>query len=182
MNLKKPSKQDLLQSVSKTIPDVIAPDLKILFCGINPGLYTAWSENHFGRPGNRFWKTLYAAGFTDRLFHPSEQFKLLTLGYGITNVVARTTATAVELSPEEYTAGGIILAQKVRTYKPQCLAVLGVEAYRKAFRRPKATVGKQHEIIENTTIWVLPNPSGLNAHYQLDSLTKLFTELKNEIT
>lgn len=180
MSSQKPSKNDLQNAISKKVPDIIAPHLTILFCGINPGLYTAWSGHHFGRPGNRFWKTLYNAGFTDRLFHPSEQLEMLKLGYGITNVVERASATAAELTSEELIDGGNILTEKVIMNKPRYLAVLGVEAYRKAFGRPKAKIGKQAEMIGDTIIWVLPNPSGLNAHYQLDGLMNVFAELKKE--
>ena len=177
----RPSKQDLQNAISKKVPDVIAPNLTILFCGINPGLYTAWSGHHFGRPGNRFWKTLFNAGFTGKLFQPSEQWELLKIGYGITNVVARPSATAAELTPEEFIQGGNILTEKIILYKPRYLAVLGVEAYRKAFGRPKAKVGKQEEMIGGTIIWVLPNPSGLNAHYQLNGLSVVFSELRQAI-
>lgn len=180
MSSQKPSKNDLQNAISKKVPDIIAPHLTILFCGINPGLYTAWSGHHFGRPGNRFWKTLYNAGFTDRLFHPSEQLEMLKLGYGITNVVERASATAAELTSEELIDGGNILTEKVIMYKPRYLAILGVQAYRKAFGRPKAKIGKQAEMIGDTIIWVLPNPSGLNAHYQLDGLMNVFAELKKE--
>jgi double-stranded uracil-DNA glycosylase len=159
------------------VPDVIAPDLDVLFCGINPGLYTAAVQQHFGRPGNRFWPTLYRAGFTPRLFQPSEQRELLKLGYGITNVVARATAAADELSREELLEGGRLLVRKVKRYKPRYLAIVGVGAYRTAFERPKAKMGLQEETIGETRVWVLPNPSGLNANYQADALVELFAEL-----
>jgi double-stranded uracil-DNA glycosylase len=157
---------------------VIAPDLSVLFCGINPGLYTAAVQQHFGRPGNRFWPTLYRAGFTPRLFAPSEQWELLKLGYGITNVVARATAAADELSREELLEGGRSLARRVKKYKPRYLAIVGIGAYRTAFERPKAKLGLQEEPIGATRVWVLPNPSGLNANYQADALVGLFAELR----
>jgi TDG/mug DNA glycosylase family protein len=160
------------------VTDVIAPGLTVLFCGINPGLYTAWSGHHFAGPGNRFWPTLHAAGFTDRRLHPSEEGALLARGYGVTNVVARATATAAELAPEEYVAGGRALARKVRRYRPRVLAVLGVGAYRTAFARPRATVGEQPERLGGARVWVLPNPSGLNANYQRDDLARLFRALR----
>jgi TDG/mug DNA glycosylase family protein len=160
------------------VPDVIAPDLRVLFCGINPGLYTAATGYHFARPGNRFWPALYAAGFTRRLLTPDEEHELLEDGYGITNVVARATATAAELSAEEYVEGGRRLKSKVRRYRPKFIAVLGVGAYRTAFDRPKATLGLQPEAIGETAVWVLPNPSGLNAHYQPKDLARLFRELR----
>ena len=178
MDKTKPTREDLLNAKDKLVPDVIDNNLQILFCGINPGLYTAWASQHFGRPGNRFWKTIHTAGFTPRLFHPSEQYELLKLGYGVTNVVARASATAAELTKEELIEGGNILTEKILIYKPRMLAVLGLEAYRKAFHRAKAKVGKQEEMIGDTIIWVLPNPSGLNANYQLDGLTKVFKELR----
>lgn len=157
---------------------MIAPDLDVLFCGINPGLYTAAVQQHFGRPGNRFWPTLFGAGFTPRLFHPSEQYELLKLGYGITNVVARATAAADELSREELLEGGRLLVRRVKKFKPRYLAVVGMGAYRTAFERPKAKLGLQEEPIGETRVWVLPNPSGLNANYQADALVALFAELR----
>lgn len=160
------------------MPDVVAPDLRVLFCGINPGLYTAAVGHHFARPGNRFWPALYAASFTDRLLSPFEERQLLKLGYGITNVVERATATAAELSTEEFIEGGRRLQIKVKKFRPRFLAVLGVGAYRTAFAQPKATLGLQPELIANTHVWVLPNPSGLNAHYQPKDLARLFSELR----
>lgn len=160
---------------------MIAPDLDVLFCGINPGLYTAAVQQHFGRPGNRFWPTLHRAGFTPRLFHPSEQYELLKLGYGITNVVARATAAADELLRDELLEGGRALTRRVKKYKPRVLAVVGVGAYRTAFERPKAKLGLQEETIGETRVWVLPNPSGLNANYPADALVELFRELRRWI-
>jgi TDG/mug DNA glycosylase family protein len=176
--VKKPTRADLLAAAGKTVPDVIGLGLKVLFCGINPGLYTAAIGHHFGRPGNRFWPTLHAAGFTPGLFDPSEEQELLPLGYGITNVVARATAAADELTDDEYRAGGVILSEKVKQLKPVLLAVLGVGAYRVAFAKPKAAVGEQPDRIGDTRVWVLPNPSGLNAHYQTDALARVFRELR----
>lgn len=135
-------------------------------------------QQHFGRPGNRFWPVLHRAGFTPRLFHPSEQYELLKLGYGITNVVARATAAADELTREELVEGAKVLTRKVTKYAPRFLAVVGVGAYRTAFARPKAKLGLQPQTIGATKIWVLPNPSGLNANYQADELVKLFEELR----
>jgi len=172
---------DLEAARDKTLPDVIAPDLDVLFCGINPGLYTAAVQQHFGRPGNRFWPTLHRAGFTPRLFHPSEQRDLLQLGYGITNVVARATAAADELTREELIEGGKILTRKVLRFRPRVLAIVGIGAYRTAFARPKAKLGLQDETIGATKIWVLPNPSGLNANYQADALVTLFKELLSSV-
>jgi double-stranded uracil-DNA glycosylase len=174
----RPTKADLAAAEGRTLPDVIAPDLDILFCGINPGLYTAAVQQHFGRPGNRFWPTLHKAGFTPRLFSPSEQYELLKLGIGITNVVARATAAADALTREELIEGGRTLERKVRKYKPRYLAVVGVGAYRTAFGRPKAKLGLQEETIGETRVWVLPNPSGLNANYQAAELVALYAELR----
>jgi len=174
----RPTREQLDAAKNTTLPDVIAPGLRVLFCGINPGLYTAAVGFHFGRPGNRFWPTLHRAGFTDRLLKPSEQDALLPLGYGITNVVARATAAAAELSADEYVAGGELLAAKVVRYRPRVLAVLGVGAYRVAFGRPKATTGRQPEGVGAAAVWVLPNPSGLNAAYNIQRLAELYRELR----
>jgi TDG/mug DNA glycosylase family protein len=177
----KPSKEQLLAARDKTVPDLIAPGLRVLFCGINPGLYTAAVGHHFARPGNRFWPALYAAGFSDRLLSPFDEKELLKSGYGITNLVMRTTATADELTSEEFREGGKKLTTKVRRYKPQYLALLGLGAYRAGFGQSKATVGRQPEQIGQTSIWILPNPSGLNAHYQAKELARLFSELKSAV-
>ena len=175
---KKPTKAELAAAVHRTVPDLIAPGLRVLFCGINPGLYTAAIGHHFGRPGNRFWPALFAAGITPRLFSPYDERALLALGYGITNVVARASAGENDLAPAELAAGGLRLARKVRRLRPRCLAVLGVGAYRAAFARPKAQLGRQPETIDETVLWVLPNPSGLNAHYQPAALARLLDELR----
>jgi TDG/mug DNA glycosylase family protein len=175
----KPTREQLLAATEKTVKDVIAANLRVLFCGINPGLYTAAVGHHFARPGNRFWPALYASGFTNRLLSPFDERELLPRGYGITNIVARTTASADALTKEEIIAGGAQLQAKVLRYRPRVLAVLGVGAYRTAFNRPKATVGRQTEPIGDTLLWVLPNPSGLNANYQAPDLARLFRELKD---
>lgn len=153
----------------------------MLFCGINPGLYSGATGYHFARPGNRFWPTLHQAGFTPHLFIPAEQHQLLPLGYGITNLVKRTTATADELSPEELLAGRKRLEVKVKRYQPRVLALLGIGAYRTAFQEPKAVLGLQARSLGKTAIWVLPNPSGLNAHYQLADLVQQFQRLREWI-
>jgi TDG/mug DNA glycosylase family protein len=175
---RRPTPAELKAAENKTVPDVIAQGLSVLFCGINPGLYTAAIGHHFGRPSNRFWPTLRAAGFTPRLFDPSEEQQLLPLGFGITNVVARATAAADELTEREMIAGGRALEEKVRTFAPRYLAVLGIGAYRVAFARPKAVIGLQPDAIGETRVWVLPNPSGLNAHYQGKDLVKVFRALR----
>ena len=157
---------------------MIAPRLRVLFVGINPGLYTAWTGHHFARPGNRFWPALHAAGFSRRLLHPAEQRDLLDDGYGITNLVNRATATADEVAPAEFVAGRRRLAAKVRRYRPKVVAFLGMGAYSHAFEAKKTGVGRQAELFESATVWVLPNPSGLNANYQLADLAKLFRALR----
>lgn len=176
----KPTRAQILAAEGKTVPDVIDYDLRVLFSGINPGLYTAAVGHHFARPGNRFWKALYEAGFTDNVLSPFDERELLKSGYGITNVVPRATATADLLRKEEIIEGGRRLAAKVRRYRPRMLAVLGLGAYRMGFDRAKATVGRREEKIGDTEIWVLPNPSGLNANYQQKDLSRLFRELKQQ--
>jgi TDG/mug DNA glycosylase family protein len=163
------------------VPDVIAPSLRVLFCGINPGLYTAAVGHHFARPGNRFWPALFAAGFTDRLVSPFDELELLEHGYGVTNVVMRATATADELTREELREGGKRLVKKVQRYRPAFLAVLGLGAYRAAWDQPKAVIGEQEKRIGETVVWVLPNPSGLNAHYQAKDLARVFSELRSAV-
>lgn len=175
----KPTKQDLIEARSRTNDDLIDHDLKILFCGINSGLYSAATGYHFARPGNRFWKAIHQAGFTERQLDPSEEHELLELGYGITGFCRRATATASELSKQELIAGGEQLVKRVHNYKPRVLAVLAMTVYRTAFKRPKAKLGIQEETIGDTHIWLLPNPSGLNANYQLPDFVRLFTELKD---
>jgi TDG/mug DNA glycosylase family protein len=177
----RPTKEDLLAARNKTVKDVIAPGLKVLFCGINPGLYTAAIGHHFGRPGNRFWPALFAGGFTPRLFDPSEKHELLTLGYGITNLVPRATLRADELTAEELIAGAKVVKRKVRKYRPGFLAVVGISSYRVAFDRPTAVVGPQTDTIGTTRLWVLPNPSGLNAHYRPQELAVVFRELREAV-
>lgn len=177
----KPTKEEVLAAAGKTVPDVIAHGLRVLFCGINPGLYSGATGCHFARPGNRFWPALYAGGFTERLLSPFEERELLKSGYGITNVVRRATAAASELSNEELVKGGRELRKKVRRYSPKFLAVLGVTVYRTAFSQPLAKLGLQEETIGETAVWVLPNPSGLNAHYQPKDLARLFRELRQAV-
>ncbi len=177
----KPTRADLLAAQNKTVRDVIALDLRVLFCGINPGLYSGATGHHFARPGNRFWPTLHQAGFTTRLLDPSEERELLPLGYGITNLVPRATATADELASDELVAGRRRLAAKLKRYRPRVVAVLGISAYRTAFARKTAALGRQSELLSNASVWVLPNPSGLNAHYQLANLVEHFRELHQAI-
>ena len=173
----KPTKQDIQAATGKMMSDILAPDLTIMFCGINPSLYSVAVGHHFARPGNRFWKAIHFAGFTDRLLKPFEDRELLQYGYGVTNIADRATARADQLTADELIAGHQQLAAKVEHYRPKVLAVLGISAYRTAFARPKATIGRQSECIHDTIVWVLPNPSGLNAHYQLADLTRSYQEL-----
>ncbi|GHH93250.1 G/U mismatch-specific DNA glycosylase [Streptomyces capillispiralis] len=160
------------------MPDVVADGLRVLFCGINPGLMTAATGHHFARPGNRFWPALHRSGFTPRLLLPSEQRELLSYGLGITNVVARATARADELSAEEYREGGRLLTLKVARLRPRWLAVVGITAYRAAFDDRGAAVGPQARTIGGTRVWVLPNPSGLNAHWTPATLAEEFGRLR----
>lgn len=177
----KPTKEDLREAVHQTTEDLIDENLKVLFCGINPGLYSGATGLHFARPGNRFWKVLHLSGFTERQLHPSEEHELLETGYGITSFVKRTTARADQLTTEEFVAGGIALIKKIEKYRPENLAVLGIGAYRTAFAKPKAKVGRQEETLGGANVWLLPNPSGLNANYQIDDFVTLFGELKKAI-
>ena len=156
------------------MPDVIAPGLSVLFCGINPSLYSAAIGHHFARPGNRFWKALQGAGFTDRVLAPSEDRRLLEWHCGLTNLVSRATAAAAELSDVDLLVGRRRFERKVRRFTPSWVAVLGLGAYRIAFVRPRATVGEQPERLGSAKVWVLPNPSGLNANYQLPDLVRAF--------
>ena len=175
---RKPTPAEVAGAAGKGIRDVVGPDLRVLFVGINPGLYTAATGHHFARPGNRFWPALHAAGFSARLLHPSEQRELLSRGYGITNLVNRATATADEVAPEEFIVGRRRLAAKVRRLQPKVVAFLGVGAYCHAFGMRRASLGEQPERFEGARLWLLPNPSGLNANYQLGALVDLFRSLK----
>ena len=177
----RPTRQQLVDAAGKTVPDVIAPNLRVLFCGINPGLYTAAVGHHFARPGNRFWPALFRSGFTDRLLSPFEEQELLDLGMGISNVVPHATASAAELTNEDFLSGGRVLANKIKKYRPKIVAILGLGAYRQAFGEPKATVGEQNKRIHSARVWVLPNPSGLNANYQLPELVRLFRQLRDAL-
>lgn len=172
-----PTRAEVLAAAGRTVPDVIAPRLAVLFCGINPGLYSGATGHHFARPGNRFWKTLHLAGFTERVLAPWEERLLLARECGITNLVARATARAAELSAAELVAGRRRLERKVRRYAPRWVAVVGIGAYRTAFGRPRATVGRQPERLGPAGLWLLPQPSGLNANHQLPELVAAFRTL-----
>lgn len=177
----KPSLAQIQAAVNQTVPDIIAPGLKVLFCGINPSLYSAAVGHHFARPGNRFWPALAAASITDRLYSPFEDELLPALGYGITNIVDRATARADQLTNAELLAGQQALTQKLTQYQPQILAILGISAYRTAFQQPRAKIGKQPDL-PTCKLWVLPNPSGLNAHYQLADLAVAYRGLQVDLS
>ena len=159
------------------VPDVLAQGLRVVFVGINPGLTSAAVGHHFARPGNRFWPALHRSGFTDRVLSPEEDATLVAFGLGITNLVDRPSAGASEIAKAELRAGAASLEQKMRRFEPRFVAVLGIGAYRTGFARPGAVLGPQPDTIGGSTAWVLPNPSGLNAHYQLGDLARLFAEL-----
>ena len=173
----KPTKAQLLAAHNKLVPDLVAKNLIVLFAGINPGLYTAAIGRHFGRPGNRFWPALYGGGFTPRLFSPFEESLLLDLKFGITNVVGRATARADELTNDELRAGGKRLEAKVKRWRPTVVAFVGIGPYRIVSGNKDARVGLQEDTFGGSHAWVLPNPSGLNAHYLPAALAQLFGDL-----
>ncbi|MEX2218299.1 MAG: G/U mismatch-specific DNA glycosylase [Phycisphaerales bacterium] len=180
--MRKPTRADLAAAHnSVTVPDLLAPNLRILFVGINPGLYSGATGHHFARPGNRFWPALHRSGLTPRLLHPSEEQKLLEHGIGITKLVHRATATAAELSPEEFRAGAATLARILRRLRPRCVAFLGVGAYCHAYGLKRAPIGRQEEPLAGSDLWVLPNPSGLNANYQLPDFVRMFRQLLRSV-
>ncbi|MDQ2665811.1 MAG: G/U mismatch-specific DNA glycosylase [Gemmatimonadota bacterium] len=166
----KPTADALRAAAGRPIPDIIAPGLDILFCGVNPGLYSAATGRHFARPGNRFWPALHMAGFTRRLLAPHENHEILEEGYGITSLVHRATATAREVLPAELVTGGRRLVRTARTYRPRWIAVFGVGAYRIAFDNLRARVGPQQEQLAGAHVWLLPSPSGANGSYPLVDL------------
>jgi TDG/mug DNA glycosylase family protein len=162
----------------KPLPDVVAPGLDVLFCGINPSLTSAAVGHHFARPGNRFWPAIHLAGLTPRRLAPEEDRALLDFGLGSTNIVDRPTRTAAELSAGELRAGLAALADLVACYRPRVLAVLGVTAWRLATGSPRAALGRQPEPVGGAVTWVVPNPSGLNAHHQLPDLARWYGQLR----
>ena len=177
-------KLDLAAARDRTIPDVLPADgapLHVLFCGINPGLYSAATGWHFARPGNRFWPALHASGFTPRQLKPSEQQELTGFGLGITNIAPRATAQAAELSAAELREGGQRLEALVAARRPSHVAILGVTAYRTAFARPKAAIGPQQGLLATARLWILPNPSGLNASWQPPRLAAAFRDLRTAV-
>ncbi|HTA06914.1 MAG TPA: G/U mismatch-specific DNA glycosylase [Streptosporangiaceae bacterium] len=174
----RPTQADLVAARGRTIPDLVAPGLRVLFAGINPSLYSAASGYHFARPGNRFWPALHQSGFTSRRLQPEDQPLLLGLGLGITNVVARATARADELDADELQAGGQALAALAGSLRVSWLAILGVTAYRTAFGLRQAVVGPQGGRLGGAQVWILPNPSGLNAHWSAAALAAEFGRLR----
>lgn len=175
-----PSKQELAAARdSETVPDIVGPGMSLLFIGINPGLYSGATGHHFARPGNRFWPALYRAGLTPRLLHPSEEAELLGFGVGLTKLVHRATATAAELKDEELRAGGARIRRMVTRYKPRLACFLGVGAYNQAYGLKGTAVGVQDEPLGRAELWVLPNPSGLNANYQMPDFVRLFTQVRD---
>jgi double-stranded uracil-DNA glycosylase len=175
---RRPTKAEIAAAENATVPDVIAPGLDVVFCGINPGLYSGAVGHHFARPGNRFWRALHASGFTNRVLSPFEEVELLNFGLGITNLVARATSTADRLTRAELARGGAALPAKLNRYRPRWVAFLGITAYRAAFDRKDAVVGDQQETLGASRVWLLPNPSGLNAHYQVPDLAREFGRLR----
>ncbi len=157
---------------------MVGPGLRTLFCGINPSLTSVRVGHHFARPGNRFWPTLHLAGFTPRRLAPSEDAELLLHGLGVTNLAARPTRAASELRPEELREGAAALEHLVATWQPLLVAVVGLGAWRTAFGRPKAGGGLQEDTVAGRPVWVLPNPSGLNANHQLPDLARLYGEAR----
>jgi double-stranded uracil-DNA glycosylase len=178
MNRSRPGKAEIAAAAGRTVPHLVRLGLNVLFCGINPGLYSGATGHHFARPGNRFWPALYLAGFTKRLLSPWEERLLLDEGLGITNLVARATGSAAELTRSELQTGRRRLERMVRRYSPAWVAVVGIGAYRIAFERPQARVGQQPERIGQSGLWVLPNPSGLNANHQIADLARAFANLR----
>ncbi|GAB3936871.1 G/U mismatch-specific DNA glycosylase [Micromonospora vulcania] len=178
---RRPTRAEVAAAVGRGLVDVIGPDLRVLFCGFNPGLYSAAVGEHFARKGSRFWPALHRSGFTDRELRPWERDELLRQGLGITSLSNRATARADELTSAELVAGVTGLAVKAGRYRPRWVAILGVTAYRIAFVRPGAGLGPQPDRLGPTRVWVLPNPSGLNAHFPLPALTAEFAALRQEI-
>lgn len=180
--VRRPSREEVAAAEGTTVPDVIGYGLRVLFCGINPGLYSGAVGHHFARPGNRFWKALHGAGFTDRVLSPFEDAELVTVGLGITNLVSRATAGAADLGAGELREGAAVLRDKVERYRPVVLAFVGMQAYRTAFSHPRARMGRQPEAIGSTSLWLLPNPSGAQARYQLDDLVDAVGTLRESVS
>jgi TDG/mug DNA glycosylase family protein len=163
---------------SRELGPIVGPRLRVLFVGINPSLYSAQVGHHFARPGNRFWPALHAAGFTPRLLRPDEDGELPEHGIGVTNIAARPTRAAAEITAAELREGAAELDRLVRRHAPRLVAVVGLTAYRTAFARPAATIGLQPDEIGGRPVWVLPNPSGLNAHYKPADFARLYAQAR----
>jgi double-stranded uracil-DNA glycosylase len=174
----RPTRGALAAAVGKTVPDVIAPRLRVLFCGINPGLWSGAVGHHFAHPGNRFWKALQASGFTDEVLAPSEEHRLLEVGIGVTNLVEAATRSAADLDRDQLRQGAHALEAKVRRWEPRTVAILGLTAYRIAFGRPHAVIGEQAERLAEATLWVLPNPSGAQGHYPFEQVVAQLRALR----
>lgn len=180
-SIRKPSPAQVAAAGGQSVGDILAPSLRVVFCGINPGLYSAAVGCHFARPGNRFWPALYRSGWTPHLLGPADEAQLLTHGCGVTNLVPFATATAAQLTAEDLAKGAVALRRKIKRFRPRCVAFLGITAYRTAFDHKAARIGPQPQTIDPARAWVLPNPSGLNAHYQPDDFARLFRELRDAI-
>jgi len=178
---KRPTREQLQAAYGKHVVDVVGPEMHILFVGINPGLYSAAVGHHYARPGNRFWPALHGAGFSDRLLSPSEEHLLLDKGYGIVNLVDRATVRADELTKQELQHGIQRLKEKVRQLTPACVAFVGISVFRTAFDDPAATIGPQDVDFSGARVWVLPDPSGLNAHYQLPDLIRILRNMRLDL-
>jgi double-stranded uracil-DNA glycosylase len=177
----RPSPAELAAAAGRTVPDVIAGGLAVLFCGINPGLWSGAVGHHFAHPGNRFWKALHASGFTDRLLSSEEEQLLLAAGLGVTNIVDVATRTAAELGRQQLEQGALALEERVRHFAPKTVAFLGLTSYRSAFGRPGAAVGRQDETLAEAAVWVLPNPSGLQASYPFGRLVEELQALRSAV-
>ncbi len=176
MTERRPTPDELAAAAGSTVPDIIGPSLRALFCGINPGLWSGAVLHHFARPGNRFWKALAASGFTETVLSPDDEPQLLDVGIGVTNLVRTATRSAAEITPDQLRRGVANLERKVKRWRPQSVAVLGLQAYRTGFDRPGATIGRQPDWVSGAQLWVLPNPSGIQAHYPFG---RLVAELEN---
>ena len=176
------TRAELKAFTGATLPDLIAEGVRLLFVGINPGLRSVAVQGHFAPRGNRFYPALLRAGITDHLIDASagltasDRDYLLGRGVGITSLVARATASAAGLGPAELAEGARILAGKVRRFRPRVVAILGVTAYRTAFGSPRAGLGRQPGDLDGAQLWVVPNPSGRNAHASLDTLAAAYRE------
>jgi double-stranded uracil-DNA glycosylase len=175
---RRPTAHELAAAVGRTIPDIIGPSLRVLFCGINPGLWSGAVRHHFARPGNRFWKALAASGFTETVLSPYEERQLLDVGIGVTNLVRTATRSAAEITPDQLRRGAVNLERKVKRWRPRAVALLGLEAYRTGFNRPGAGIGRQPDGVGGAQLWVLPNPSGIQAHYPFGRLVAELESLR----